>query len=56
MHRGGFTAVRKEDQQDQETGKLKIILEANGGLLSVDEDDVEKVSFAKYIFFINIKI
>lgn len=43
MHRGGFAAVRKEEQLDQEPGKLKVRLEATGEILSVDEDDIEKV-------------
>lgn len=43
MHRGGFAAVRKEEQQDQEPGKLKVRLEATGEILCVDEDDIEKV-------------
>lgn len=43
MHRGGFTAVRKLDEQEQEPGKLKVRLEATGEILTVDEDDIEKV-------------
>lgn len=43
MHRGGFAAARLENDQNQEPGKVKIRLEATGDILSVDEDDVEKV-------------
>lgn len=43
MHRNGFTAVRKELQENQDPGKLRVRLEATGDILTVDEDDVEKV-------------
>lgn len=42
MHRGGFAAARK-DNTKTEPGKLTIRLEQTGDVLTVDEDDVEKV-------------
>lgn len=45
MHRGGFAVVRKEDRQEQEPGKFRVRLEATGDILTVDEDDIEKVRF-----------
>lgn len=43
MHRGGFTPVRRLDEQDQEPGKLKVKLQVTGDILTIDEDDIEKV-------------
>lgn len=43
MHRGGFALARKQENCDSESGKIKIQLESNGEILTVDEDDVEKV-------------
>lgn len=43
MHRGGFAAARKDTTTKPEPGKLTIRLEQNGEIMSVDEDDVEKV-------------
>lgn len=44
MHRSGFTAARKNAGTRTEPGKLTIKLEQTGEVLTVDEDDVEKVS------------
>lgn len=44
MHRGGFAAVRKQDQQEQEPGKFRVRLETTGDILTIDEDDIEKVN------------
>lgn len=43
MHRGGFAAARKESGPNSDPGKIRIRLEQTGDLLSVDEDDIEKV-------------
>lgn len=44
MHRGGFTAARKDTSAAPEPGKLRIRLEQTGEILNVDEDDVEKAN------------
>lgn len=43
MHRGGFAAARKDTTAKSEPGKLTIRLDQTGDILTVDEDDVEKV-------------
>lgn len=46
MHRGGFAAARKDTTTTttrMEPGKLVVKLESTGEVLTVDEDDVEKV-------------
>lgn len=47
LHRGGFTPATKCGIADPDTGKLRIRLTTSGEELLVDEEDVEKVSFAK---------
>lgn len=49
MHRSGFTAARKDATTRTEPGKLTIKLEQTGEVLTVDEDDVEKVSDGNYM-------
>lgn len=44
MHRGGFALGRGHADGECEPGKIKILLEQTGDVLSVDEDDIEKVS------------
>ncbi|XP_060534263.1 unconventional myosin-XVIIIa isoform X1 [Cylas formicarius] len=45
MHRGGFTAAKKEtDPNAVEPGKIRICLEETDDVLSVDEDDIERAN------------
>lgn len=49
MHRGGFAVARKDNTAKPETGKLVVKLEQTDEVLTVDEDDVEKV-WCNYYF------
>lgn len=42
-HRGGFTAVIREGDADAGRAKVRVI--QTGEVLTVDEDDLEKVGF-----------
>lgn len=53
MHRGGFALARKYGQE-QDTGKMIVQLEDSGDVLTVDEDDVEKVSYILNLFHMNL--
>lgn len=50
MHRGGFAAARRDITAKSEPGKLIIRLDQTGDVLTVDEDDVEKVCEKTFIF------
>lgn len=44
MHRGGFTSAVKDLTGSTEPGKIRLQLDHNGEILTVDEDDIEKAN------------
>lgn len=60
MHRTGFALGRKQTINNIEPGKIEIILDQTGDVLTVDEDDIEKVRSAQkkmpYRIFIRYSI
>lgn len=44
IHRGGFTAVRRLQNSENEPGKIRVCLEETEDILNVDEDDIEKAN------------
>ena len=51
VHKGGFAAAHLVKSDSNVEGKCKIRVDQSGDVLEVDEEDVEKVCYLKYIMY-----